>query len=110
MTDKTEAEIVADVDEDFERRAAADDPAGFVPHRRPPGDRTRVYSVRIPADALETLRRLADARGQPPSVLMRTWVLERLRQETSGEELRVSRDELARIVREQLETVLREAS
>ena len=38
------------------------------------------------------------------------WVLERLRQETTGEELLVSRDELARIVREQLEAALRKAS
>ena len=43
-------------------------------------------------------------------VLIRGWVLERLRQETTGEELLVSRDELARIVREQVEAALRKAS
>jgi uncharacterized protein (DUF433 family) len=37
-------------------------------------------------------------------------VLERLRQDTTGEELLVSRDELARIVREQIEAAVREAS
>ena len=36
-------------------------------------------------------------------MLIRGWVLERLRQETTGEELLVSREELARIVREQVE-------
>ncbi len=70
----------------------------------------QVYSVRIPPDALAALRRLAEARGQLPSVLIRGWVLERLRQETTGEELLVSRDELARIVREQVEAALRKAS
>jgi hypothetical protein len=55
-------------------------------------------------------RRLAEARGPLPSVLIRGWVLERLRQETTGEELLVSRDELARIVREQVGAALRRAS
>ena len=96
--------------EEFEGRAAADDPAGFVPHGRPPRGRAQVYSVRIPPDALAALRRLAEARGQLPSVLIRGWVLERLRQETTGEELLVSREELARIVREQVEAALRKAS
>jgi hypothetical protein len=43
-------------------------------------------------------------------VLIRGWVLERLRQEITGEELLVSRDERARIVREQVEAALRKAS
>ncbi|HUK73564.1 MAG TPA: hypothetical protein VLW50_33280 [Streptosporangiaceae bacterium] len=110
MTGKTEREIIAEAEEEFERRAAADDPAGFVPHARPPRGRAQVYSVRIPPDALAALRRLAEARGQLPSVLIRGWVLERLRQETTGEELLVSRAELARIVREQVEAALRQAS
>src|ERR1700722_954383 len=110
MTGKSEQEIVAEAEEEFERRAAADDPAGFVPHVRPPRARAQVYSVRIPPDALAALRRLAEARGQLPSVLIRAWVLERLRQETTGEELLVSRDELARIGREQVEAALRKAS
>lgn len=110
MTGKTEQKIVAEAEEEFERRAAADDPAGFVPHVRPPRARAQVYSVRIPPDALAALRRLAEARGQLPSVLIRAWVLERLRQETTGEELLVSRDELAQIVREQVEAALRKAS
>ena len=110
MTGKTEAEFIAEAEEEFEQRAAADDPAGFVPHSRPPRGRAPVYSVRIPWDALAALRRLAEARGQLPSVLIRGWVLERLRQETTGEELLVSRDELARIVREQVEAALRKAS
>jgi hypothetical protein len=38
---------------------------------RPPRGRAQVYSVRIPAGALPALRRLAEARGQLPSVLIR---------------------------------------
>jgi hypothetical protein len=110
MTGKAEPKFIAAAEEEFERRAAADDPAGFVPHGRPPRGRAQVYSVRIPSDALAALRRLAEARGQLPSVLIRGWVLERLRQETTGGELLVSRDELARIVREQVEAALRRAS
>ena len=111
MTGKTEQEILTEAEEEFERRAAADDPAGVRPARPgPPRGRAQVYSVRIPPDALAALRRLAEARGQLPSVLIRGWVLERLRQETTGEELLVSRDELARIVREQVEAALRKAS
>jgi hypothetical protein len=53
---------------------------------------------------------LAEACGQLPSALIRGWVLERLRQKDTGEELLVSRDELARIVREQVEAALRKAS
>src|SRR5262249_59048414 len=67
MTRRTEQEIIAEAEEEFERRAAADDPAGVVPHGRPPRGRAPVYSVRIPPDALAALRRLARARGPPPS-------------------------------------------
>ena len=78
MTGKTEREIMAEAEEEFERRAAADNPAEFIPHGQPPRGRAQVYSVRIPADALAALRRLAEARGQLPSVLIRGWVLELL--------------------------------
>ena len=81
MTGKTEPEFIAEAEEEFEQRAAADDPAGFVPHSRPPRGRAQVYGA-DPPDALAALRRLAEARGQLPSVLIRGWVLERLRQET----------------------------
>src|SRR5207245_10521277 len=96
MTGRTEQEIIAKAGEEFERRAAADDPAGFVQHGRPPRGRAQVYSVRIPPDALAALRRLAEARGQLPSVLIRGWGLDGQRHETTGEELLDSRDELAR--------------
>jgi hypothetical protein len=66
--------------------------------------------MRIPVDAVAALRRSAEARGPLPSELIRGWALERLRQETTGEALLVFRDELARIVREQVEAALRRPS
>jgi hypothetical protein len=109
MTRETEPEFIAEAEDEFEQRAAADDPAvrPAQPAAAWPG---AGLQVRIPPDALAALRRLAEARGQLPSVLIRGWVPERLRQETTGEELLVSRDELARIVREQVEAALRKAS
>jgi len=41
----------------------------------------QVYSVRIPVDRLDQLRRLAAERGLKPSALMREWVIERLEDE-----------------------------
>jgi len=43
--------------------------------------------LRIPVDKLAELRRLAEERHLTPSALMRSWVLERLAQESSGESL-----------------------
>lgn len=109
MRRKTEAEVVAEVDDNFERRAVADDPTELVRNRGASREPSQVYSVRIPAEALELLRDVANARGVAPSALMRAWVLERLRSETSGEEIRMTREELERVVREQMEAVLRQA-
>ena len=47
MTGKNEREISAEAEEEFERRAAADEPAGSS-HDQPPRGRAQVYSVRIP--------------------------------------------------------------
>jgi len=42
---------------------------------------SQVYSVRIPVDRLEELRRVAESRGLAPSALLRSWVIERLDRE-----------------------------
>jgi hypothetical protein len=48
-------------------------------HRpRPPKEPSQVYSVRIPVDRLEQLRRVAEQRHLPPSALLRDWVVQRL--------------------------------
>jgi hypothetical protein len=46
-------------------------------------DASQVYSVRIPVERLEQLRRLAEERGVLPTVLMRQFVLERIDREMS---------------------------
>jgi hypothetical protein len=58
------AESTRDVDLDYRRRSA---PGG-----------SRVYGLRLPADRIEQLRRLAEARGVEPSALARQWVIAQL--------------------------------
>lgn len=99
---------VACRDEEFERRAVEDDPAEFVRHRQPPKDPSQVYSVRLPVSAVEALRQVAEQRQMTPSQLMRAWVLEQLEAERTGAELRVSREDLARVVRTEVEAAFRE--
>lgn len=67
-----------------EAEAAADsaEPAGQRA-RVQPGDPSQVYSVRIPVDRLEQLRRLAEERGVRPTALLRQFVLDRLDAETA---------------------------
>ncbi len=43
-----------------------------------PREPSQVYSVRIPVEKLELLRRVAAEHHEAPSVLIRKWVLERL--------------------------------
>lgn len=50
----------------------------------PPRQPSQVYTVRVPVDRLEVLRRVASDRGENPSTLMREWVLERLDTEVAG--------------------------
>lgn len=45
----------------------------------------QVFQVRLPSVRIEQLRRLAEARGVPPTSLLVDWVLERLDKETNGE-------------------------
>ena len=50
---------------------------------RPPEAPAQVYSVRIPVDRLEDLRRMAERGGMQPSSMLREWILERLEREKS---------------------------
>lgn len=47
-----------------------------TPH--PPSRAAQVYSIRIPAERLAELRRVARAKDSAPSTLIREWVIERL--------------------------------
>ncbi|MFI9380557.1 hypothetical protein [Kutzneria sp. NPDC052558] len=61
-----DAEAARDVDVEWKR------------HQVPPRNPSAVYSVRIPVDRIEQLRRVAEERGMQPTALMRTWVLAQL--------------------------------
>jgi aryl-alcohol dehydrogenase-like predicted oxidoreductase len=52
------------------------DGSEYVPHHRAPRD--PVYSLRLPAERIEQLRALADARGIDASALARQWIVEQL--------------------------------
>ena len=61
------------------------DPAYVRPLRRAAssanGEPQMVYSLRLPAADVGRLREVADAGGVAPTVLLRTWILQRLDQE-----------------------------
>ena len=66
-----------------EARADAEERGDVAPlrgqrGRRPAADPAQVYAVRIPVSRLEELRALAEQLGEPPTALIRRWVLERL--------------------------------
>lgn len=58
----------------------------WVPHEAPSKSPAAVYSVRIPVDRIEELRRLATDRGIAPTALIRTWVLAQLDAARIGDE------------------------
>ncbi len=51
------------------------------------GEASQVYSVRIPVERLEQLRRLAEGRGVRPTALLRQFVVDRLDQEMAPVEI-----------------------
>ncbi len=57
---------------------------------KPPRSASQVYTVRVPVEELESLRRLAHSRGLPPSVMIRQWVLDRLAYEDAQDVERTS--------------------
>ncbi|RSM45513.1 hypothetical protein DMA12_13705 [Amycolatopsis balhimycina DSM 5908] len=81
MTDKELRDRIAE--------AAGADPdaeVDWTPHREPSKSPTAVYSVRIPVDRIEELRRLATERGVQPTALIRAWVLAQLDAARAGDE------------------------
>lgn len=69
-------------------------PAEMV-RRRPAKQPAQVYSLRIPTDRLDQLRRLANERGIEPSALMRQWVIAQLDAEASGATVDLTADNAA---------------
>jgi hypothetical protein len=74
MADERVAEAAWDVDVEW------------VKHEVPPRNPSAVHSVRIPADRIEQLRRVAAERGVQPTALIRTWVLAQLDAADRGDE------------------------
>jgi hypothetical protein len=86
------ASMLAREAEEAEARAAAEDrgevqPMGGQRARRQASEASQVYTVRIPVDRLEELRRVAEHRGEAPSALLRRWALERLDAELGRDSL-----------------------
>lgn len=50
---------------------------------KPEGDVGQVYSIRIPVSQIAELEQVAADRGEPPRTMIREWVLERLKRESS---------------------------
>ena len=48
---------------------------------KPEAERGKVYSIRIPGEQIEQLRRVAEANGKQPAVQARDWILQRLEEE-----------------------------
>lgn len=69
--------ILKDVDRvEDDDKLEAEDEQFFKP--RPPKQPSQVYSIRVPVERLEQLRKLAEERHVAPSALIREWVIERL--------------------------------
>ena len=69
--------ILKDVDRiEDDDKLEAEDEQFFKP--RPPKQPSQVYSIRVPVERLEQLRKLAEQRHVAPSALIREWVIERL--------------------------------
>jgi hypothetical protein len=67
-------------DEDPRRRVNEGESATAPVSQRP---RSQVYSIRVPVERLEQVRRLARERGVAPTVMLRDWVLRQLDSEVS---------------------------
>lgn len=96
-------DVLAREAEDVEARRARGERGGPLHRGRPPRKPAQVYSLRMPVEWLEQLRRAAEQAGVSPSALMREWVLERLtgeaRDAVAMEVLRgLVRDEVSRQV------------
>jgi hypothetical protein len=88
MKESIRAKLAQEADE-AEARAEAEERGDEMPlagqrARRQAAEPAQVYSVRIPVERLEELRRIASGMGAAPSTLLRKWVLERLDSELSS--------------------------
>ncbi len=79
-----EAEPISEVlarEAEAAERVEAEHRGPYVRSQRAPHDPSQVYSLRIPVQCLDTVRKLAREHNTTPAALLRTWVLERLEEE-----------------------------
>ncbi|MBA2507269.1 MAG: CopG family transcriptional regulator [Nocardioidaceae bacterium] len=80
MAKTTDPQLIARLREESER--TKDDPfPGGVRSVRP--NRSQVYSVRLSAEEQARVQSVADAMHLPASTLVRSWILDRLDQESA---------------------------
>ena len=75
------------MEEEAERAEATRDepyPPGVVAERRNRA-RSSVYSIRLAEDEIAEVQRLAVSAGVPASTLVRSWIMQRLKQTRAGE-------------------------
>lgn len=104
MADKELADRIAAAVEDAE--ATADDELEWTRHQQPATSPTAVYSVRIPVDRIEELRKLAAERGVQPTALIRAWVLAQLDAERGSDDYARRWEREVRLAADQLRTLL----
>ncbi len=80
MTQTADPQLLARLREESERTRLDPYPAGTKP-KRP--NRSQVYSVRLSAEEQARVQSVADAKHLPASTLVRSWILERLDQESA---------------------------
>lgn len=80
MAKTSDPELIARLREESERTKDAPYPDA-VAAKRP--NRSQVYSVRLSEEEQARVQSVADARHLPASTLVRSWILERLDQESA---------------------------
>ncbi|MCK0114348.1 DUF6290 family protein [Ornithinimicrobium sp. F0845] len=80
MTKTVDPQLIAEMREESERTKDAPYPTG-TRGKRP--NRSQVYSVRLSAEEQAKVQSVADAKHLPASTLVRSWILERLDQESA---------------------------
>lgn len=80
MARTTDAELIAHLREESESTKDGPYPADARPTRP---NRSRVYSVRLTAEEQARVQSVADAKHLPASTLVRSWILDRLDQESA---------------------------
>lgn len=80
MADTTDAQLMARLREESERTKDEPYPTDTTPTRP---NRSRVYSVRLSTEEQSRVQSVADAKHLPASTLVRSWILDRLDQESA---------------------------